>query len=383
MNLDGTTDLNLSDTSSSCNVRWFNSHRGGALAGDLAKGCVQSVSGGGNLDLGTAPFDTGEVWLVDVKAEQDDDVDAWLRWQPLVTTGDPNARHEAGFIECDGRMFLLGGRRIQSVDIFDPQTQIWTHGSKPPMEVHHFQPVVWDHRIWLAGAMTGRYPRETAIDRVLIYDPRTDQWSWGPEIPVDRRRGGAGAVVHGNSLYLVCGIQNGHWDGWVPWLDRLDLKTQTWEQLPDAPRVRDHFQAAIIGGKLYAAGGRKTSAATKHVFDLTIPQVDVFDLQSGAWSTLPDASNLPVPRAGCFTFCLDGELLIAGGESDQKTAHEQIHAFDPQSGTWRTMSVFDQGRHGTGIGQHGNTLYTAAGAGSRGGSMELNTTEILVLPSRD
>jgi len=305
-----------------------------------------------------------------------------LNWQSVTTSGKPHARHEAGFVECDGKMYLLGGRRIQPVDIFDPKTQTWTHGKTPPMEVHHFQPIVWDHRIYLAGAMTGKYPRETAVDRILIYDPRIDQWSWGAEIPADRRRGGAGVVVHDDSLYMVCGIRGGHWDGWVPWLDRLDLKTGAWEQLPDAPRVRDHFQSVLIDNKIYAAGGRKTSGITKQVFDLTIPEVDVYDLKDGTWSTLPVESNLPTPRAGCFAFRMGDELLIAGGESQQPTAHDRIEALDTKSGKWRVMSVFSQGRHGTGIGQYEDMLYTAGGAGSRGGRWELDSTELLILPAK-
>lgn len=303
-------------------------------------------------------------------------------WVPLETVNVPSARHEAAFVGCDGRFFLLGGRRIQPVDIFDPATRTWTKGAKPPIEIHHFQPVVWQNQIWLAGAMTGKYPHETAIDRILIYDPAKDEWSWGPEIPADRRRGGAGASIHNGSLYLTSGIRNGHWDGWVTWLDRYDLTEKTWHQLPDAPRPRDHFQTAFIGGKLYAAGGRKTSGITKEVFDLTIAEVDVFDLATKTWTTLPSMSNLPTPRAGCFSFVLGDELWIAGGESMSiPVAHAEVQSLNTTTGKWRTSSLFARGRHGTGIVQLKDTLYTCAGSGGRGGSPELDTTEILQLKS--
>ncbi|SMP58690.1 Galactose oxidase, central domain [Neorhodopirellula lusitana] len=374
----GEHKLNLNSAKGEFTVQWFNPRAGG----ELANGSVARVTGGGQVSLGLPPADHKQDWLAVVRAAKADVAQDWLRWQPVATNGKPHKRHEAGMIQCDGKMYLIGGRRIQPVDVFDPQTLTWTQAAAPPIEVHHVQPVVWDHRIWLAGAMTGRYPRETAVDRVLIYDPREDSWTWGPEIPKSRRRGGAGAVIDNGSLYLVCGIQNGHWDGCVSWVDRLDLATNQWHQLADAPHVRDHFQAAVIHGKLYAAGGRKTSGSTKEVFNLTIPQVDVFDLQSQAWTTLPESSNLPAPRAGCFAFELGDELLIAGGESTAKMAHGQIHALDTNSHQWRTMSVFSQGRHGTGIGRFEDSLFTAAGAGSRGGSKELDSTEVLRLPKR-
>jgi len=45
------------------------------------------------------------------------------------------------------KIYLLGGRRIQPADIYDPATRTWTLGAPPPVEVHHFQPVVWENKI--------------------------------------------------------------------------------------------------------------------------------------------------------------------------------------------------------------------------------------------
>jgi hypothetical protein len=297
-------------------------------------------------------------------------------WQTLDPIGRPHARHEAAFVECEGKFYLLGGRRIQPVDIYDPETNSWSEGKAPPVEIHHFQPVVWRGRIILAGAMTGKYPHETALPRLVIYDPKMDEWIDGSEIPENRRRGGAGAVIAGSKLYLVAGIINGHWDGHVAWLDSFDLKTATWEQLPDAPHMRDHFQASEIDGKLYAGGGRRSSAKTKETFSLLEPALDVFDIASETWTTA--AAELPEPRAGTFSIAYDGRYLVAGGESDrQKTAHNQVSAYDPLAESWSELPQFARGRHGAGIVFHQGALYTCAGSGNRGGSPELDSLEQL------
>lgn len=296
-------------------------------------------------------------------------------WETLDPTGRPHPRHEAAFVKAGDKFHLLGGRRVQPVDIYDPATQTWSEGAPPPVEIHHFQPVVWDGKIIFAGAMTGGYPRETALPRLLIYDPATDEWSEGAEIPEDRRRGGAGAVVVGDQLYLVAGIINGHWDGNVAWMDRLDLNTGEWTQLPDAPQVRDHFQASVVAGKIYAGGGRKTSGATNEVFQLTISEVDVYDLASGTWSTL--AQPLPTPRAGSFSIAWRGLYIVAGGESmAQDAAHSQLEAYDPAAGTWTTLPAFERGRHGAGLVEHDGALYACSGSGGRGGSPELDSLEV-------
>ncbi len=303
-----------------------------------------------------------------------------VSWTGITTSGNPHARHEAAFIAVNDKCYLLGGRRIQPVDIYDPASKTWTVGSPPPMEIHHFQPVVWEGRIWLPGAMTGGYPKEKALDHIPIYDPKSDTWSKGPTVPAERRRGGAGAVIHNNTLYTVCGIVNGHWDGNVAWLDALDLRTGTWSKLSDAPRVRDHFQAAVVGDNIYAVGGRKTSGATKEVFNLTIPEVDVYSIITGTWTTLPMDSHLPTPRAGSMSFALGDAVLVIGGESTtQKEAHNQVQALNIHNGQWATWPPLQQGRHGSGIARLNDVLFIAAGSGGRGGGPELNTTEAAVV----
>ncbi len=302
-------------------------------------------------------------------------------WSKVETVGHLHPRHEAAFVCVGDKFYLLGGRRMQSVDIYDPAAKTWTPGSTPPVEVHHFQPVVWEGKIWLVGAMTGGYPKEQALDHIPIYDPATDTWSRGLSLPEGRHRGGAGAVIHEGKLYVVCGIINGHWDGNVAWLDACDLKTGVWSQLPDAPRARDHFQSAVIGRQLYAMGGRRTSGATKQVFDLTIPEVDVFDFTAGKWSTLD--ALLPKPRAGTATFALNGRLIVAGGESmTQPMAHADVDSYDPATGRWTALTSLVQGRHGSGLVWYQGALYIASGSGNRGGSPELPTLERLEIPAR-
>jgi len=50
-------------------------------------------------------------------------------WVTVACEGEPHCRHESGFAALDGKFYMFGGRRIQPVDIFDPVTNVWTHGS--------------------------------------------------------------------------------------------------------------------------------------------------------------------------------------------------------------------------------------------------------------
>ncbi|MEM9849740.1 MAG: galactose oxidase [Bacteroidota bacterium] len=292
-----------------------------------------------------------------------------------VDSSEPVKRHEAAFVKVADKFYLLGGRRINPTSIYNTASQKWTLGAKPPMEMHHFQPVVYDDKIHVLGAMTGKYPGETPVPNIYTYDPAKDEWTKGAVIPAERRRGGAGAVVYEGKVYVACGIKDGHRGDHKKWLDVYDPKTNKWEQLPDAPRARDHFQAVVAKDKLYLLGGRTTVAAD-NPFKNTIAAVDVYDFKKQEWTTL--AEGLPTPRAGNFAMRFGKEILVFGGESfAQVPAHSEVEALNIKNHTWRSLSPMLEGRHGTGVVLHENQLYVASGCGNRGGNPELKTMERL------
>lgn len=300
-------------------------------------------------------------------------------WQIIATENTCSARHETSAASVDGVLYLIGGRGMKPVEAFDPQTNRWTPKSKTPMQLHHFSAVTVEKKIAVLGALTGGFPKEQPVPNLWWYKPATDTWTQGPEIPVDRRRGAAGCVLEGDKLYLVGGNTNGHWNGFVPWLDSLDLKTGEWKRLPDAPRARDHFQAALVDGKIIAAGGRRTHAEEKHVFDLTIAEVDVYDIASGTWNTLE--KPIPTLRAGAPTVVREGRVIVIGGESGtQGQAHSEVEALTPATGLWETLPPMSEPRHSGGAAFVKDDLYFVAGCTNRGGGQERTTVEKLSWP---
>ena len=297
----------------------------------------------------------------------------WTTITPIANA--PAPREEAGYVEAGNKFYLVGGKGIDSVKVYDPVNKSWANKTKPPVELNHFQAVSLDGLIYAAGAFNGVYPREVPVSQVYMYNPATDNWLAGSSIPVARRRGAGGTVVYKNKIYLVGGITDGHWTGSVNWFDEYDPATNTWKLLTNAPRVRDHFQAAVVNDKLYLIGGRRSSGSTGEFYNLTVPQVDVYDFTTSLWSTLPVASNLPTPRAGASTVVLGNEILVIGGESTQATAHVQTEALDVVTNTWRRLADLKQGRHATQAVKSNNGIYIESGAGNQGSSSLLSTQE--------
>ena len=281
-------------------------------------------------------------------------------------------------VSMDGKAYLMGGRGIKPVEMFDPAAGTWQKLRPTPLEMHHFQPVTYGESIYVMTAMTGKYPKETPLQTIYIYDPAADKWQPGTPIPVGRRRGGAGTAVHNGKIYLACGIVDGHTSGTVAWFDEFDPTTGKWRILPDAPRPRDHFSAVVADGRLYLVGGRNTSyhepGNFTAFFDAVIPEVDVFDFESGKWSTLSE--TLQVPTAAGGLVALNGSIFYFGGETAQKVAHAETHRLDLATGTLSLVAPLQRGRHGGGAAVLNGRIYFATGSGGRGGGPELSSTEM-------
>jgi len=297
-------------------------------------------------------------------------------WTAIETENYPLPRHENSFVENNGKFYLLGGRGIKPIEEYDPKTKTWKTLAMAPIEFHHFQAISFKNEIYVIGAMTGGYPHETPLTRFLIFNPKTNAWREGAEIPVDRRRGSAGIVTRGDKIYMVCGIIDGHYADFVPWFDEYDTKTGTWTILPDAPRPRDHFGAALVKDKIYAAGGRTSHAEIGKVLDLVIPEIDYFDFKSNSWSTVQ--AGLPTPRGGTSSIAKGPFLVVMNGESTvQVPSHAEVEVLDTRTGEWSQLPSLNQGRHGTGVIYYKGKIYVAAGSANRGGGPELNTMEVL------
>ncbi len=296
------------------------------------------------------------------------------QWEIINPLSVAQKRHESSMVACDGKFYSLGGRGKRPIESYDPTTNTWTILADAPMEFNHFQAISFQHEIYVVGAFTGNYPHEKPIPQFLIFNPKTNSWREGAKIPEERLRGSVGVFSKGSKIYIVSGIKDGHWDGHVPWFDEYDTKTGQWKVLPDAPRSRDHFQAAIHGNKVYLAGGRRSHAASGKVLEQTIGEVDVFDFKTMQWSTM--ANLLPTQRAGTASIIMDNQLIIMNGESSKQTpAHNEVEALNLKTGEWKSLPKMQQGRHGTGVVKYKKYLYVVSGSANRGGGPELNEME--------
>ncbi|NBC83947.1 MAG: galactose oxidase [Bacteroidetes bacterium] len=299
------------------------------------------------------------------------------RWKPIDAKGEAKGRHENAFIQYDDKFYLVGGRGINPVNVFDPETYTWSEQGATPMEIHHFQAVVYQDAIYIMGAMTGGYPKEKPLANIWIYHPHEDKWEKGPEIPKELRRGGAGVVVYNDIFYMVCGIEYGHTSGTNNLFTSYNPATGEWKSLTKAPTIRDHFSAVVVNDKLYCIGGRNTSIHEPDnftaFFGATNPHVDVYDFETAKWQTLEN--TIPVSTAAGGTVSMGDQIIYMGGESFQDKAHNETQILNTNTGQWSELAPMHTGRHGSHAILYKGKIYFAAGSPNRGGG-NLNTIEV-------
>ena len=290
--------------------------------------------------------------------------------RPELTWTDKNedesyvARHEFGFVQVGDKFIMFGGRESSQVlDIYDYATNSWSNGGMAPIEFNHFQAVTYEGLVWVIGAFKdNNFPIEVPADYIYMYNPASQEWIQGMEIPVARKRGANGLAVYNNKFYIVGGNNIGHDSGYVPYLDEFDPETGIWTTLSDAPRSRDHFHATIHNDKLYAIGGRLSGGAGG-VFSPQIDEVDVYDFNTSLWSTLGASSNIPTTRAGTGNVLFEDEIYVIGGEGgDPNTQTDVVEAFNPLTNTWTTKSSLNYARQGIQAIVSGDGIHVAGGS---------------------
>ena len=315
------------------------------------------------------------------------------RWSTFPDTADVIPREECGFAQAGGKFYLLGGRGKSAVQEYNPQSKAWKNLKPIADTLNHFQAVSSAGLIYIICAFKedpGRepsgkphgYPTEPPASYVYIFDPLSDTWVKAMPIPEARKRGSAGVVEYNGNFYVVLGNTSGHSGPGAPWLDEFDPTKNTWTPLPDAPRFRDHFQAAIANGKIFAMGGRQSISGQGAGFT-GLEKVDVYDLTKGTWSTLPSPeSDMKFKRSGGILGTLGDEIIFAGGSNPAVLPtgpYGLVDALNTTTNTWRSLAPLNRARQVAGGFINNSGFYVASGSGGTGGNPVLRSMEVFFM----
>jgi N-acetylneuraminic acid mutarotase len=252
------------------------------------------------------------------------------RWAECASM--PTARAGFGASAVGGKIYAVGGTTtgldgIAVVEAYDPATDTWTRKADMPTPRQALSVITVGGRVYAIGGGgldrpdDGREsvdPTVTGTDfsTVEVYDPQTDTWATGADMPTPRPALTASAV--GGKIYTFGGqVRRGDVDETLSRVEVYDTATNGWASAADLPTPRFFPASGVIDGRIYVVGGAAShgsASSQEERMRLRTPLsvVEVYDPASGRWTTTPDLAN---PRGWLSASVVAGRLYVIGGRS--------------------------------------------------------------------
>ena len=180
------------------------------------------------------------------------------KWDSLAPM--PTARGGATAQVLNGDIYVIGGldgngASVNTVEIYDPDTNTWSPGSSMQTRRDNPGSAVIDNKLYVFGGRT-RNADGSVVDATLntleIFDPLTEEWSFGAPMPTGRRAMIIGTI---DDKIQVIGGEAGPGGTAFSQNEEYDPLTDSWRSLPAIPTPRHGAAFGTIDDVLYAAGG--------------------------------------------------------------------------------------------------------------------------------
>lgn len=234
----------------------------------------------------------------------------------------PKGLTSFGAAIADGHLYVYGGHmgrahsyyvegqsdKLQRLNLKDPAG--WeVVASGPPLQ--GLAMVSHAGKVYRVGGFTAKNkqgePKDIwSQDDVASFDPQTKTWTALPSLP--EPRSSHDAAVIGSKLYVAGGwtLQGDQQSTWLEtaWVMDLAAKEPKWTALPKPPFLRRALALAAFQDKLYVIGGMQQKGGP-------ITRVDVYDPATGKWSEGPALAGEAFEGFGCSAFAVDGRLFVS------------------------------------------------------------------------
>ena len=275
------------------------------------------------------------------------------------------------------QLYLVGGGNPATL-AYDLSDNSWSSAvalaERPYLGDHHAAEV-FNNELYLFSGLGG------AAGKVQIYDPATNSWSEGEDMPF--AAGSSSSALIDGTIYIAGGIVS---STTTSQLARYNPQSDSWAELAPMPYGRNHAAAATDGQKLYLFGGRGPGSGETNTLANGFDTVQIYDPATNSWATSLDPGSLvpPMPQArggmGRAVFVL-GELYIMGGETQDGAGatadgvYDRVDIYNPITRSWRAGTSMLTARHGIFPLAVADRIYVASG-GVQAGSSQSTVLEI-------
>lgn len=173
-------------------------------------------------------------------------------------------------------------------------------------------------------------------------------WETRPSLAIPRQE--VAAAVLGGRVYVAGGL--GSDTSALASVERFDPATNRWTRVADLPVTLHHFGMAALGGKLYAIGGYTRSFSTHSSLVFT------YDPSFDRWSTV---APLPRRRGSPVAATIGNRIYVVGGVVPGAGAVGDLTSYDPTTDRWTTHASMPTRREHLAAAVVGGELWVAGG----------------------
>lgn len=226
-------------------------------------------------------------------------------------------RCSAGVVTIEGKIVACGGydrgRCLDSVEAYDPTTNVWTCLLPMSTRRARLSAVVWNDKILAVYGSDGA----NDLASIEAYDPLKSAWGHVTDGPLGRSD--LAACILGDKLYVI-----GGWNGQTVFknVDVFDLITGTWAPVAPLPDGRMCAACVTDGSRLLLVGGSNRYGCVNTVLS--------YDPFRDVWSEL---TRFSVARRGCGAAVVGGKLLVIGG-ADGTNSLNSVEVLDLTTNQW-------------------------------------------------
>lgn len=216
-----------------------------------------------------------------------------------------------------------------------------------------------DGSLYVLGGYFGRpheYSEAGQSGELLRLDLKTNQWTRLGEVG---KAQSVALVAHQGRLYRVGGMQARNAAGTPADLHSLDtvevfdVATSTWSTLPSLPEPRSSHDAIVADGTLWVVGGW-TLAGKSKTWHTTILSLDLSDPSKG-WTRI----DAPFQRRALAVVAAGGKIAVLGGMDSEREVSTSVDLYDPATGQWSSGPAFAGPGFGLAAAAHDGAVFAS------------------------
>jgi len=291
----------------------------------------------------------------------------WTTLAPM-----PTPRSNFGLAVVNKKIYAIGGSNDTTIlatnEMYNPETDTWTTKTSIPTPRSLFAITTCQNKIYAITGSKPSRPYSAGGSYTLaneVYNPETDTWETKAPLNSQYPRYWINAHTINDKIYLISGLTNEFviWSSNSPEINIYDPLTDTWTKGEQIPHPVHRYGSVAVENKIYVFGGvdykPPEGLPIGTVYDFT----QIYDTTTDTWSL---GSPMPVAVRDSFAVVTPkllglNQIYVLGGEPYEGPKPNLNQIYNTHTGVWSNGTALPEDFIPSGIVAIDDCLYAISG----------------------